>query len=478
MVHTFRLIIFLGKGGLSMEAMTEEDRKALEEFKKEGAQLFNLDDYRNPNITYKQILDFPIEIFPREIREFGEAVGESVKAPIDFFGTAVLGAASVLIGHQYQIWTKTDKAILCSIWVQAIGKSGSGKSDMQRQGISPILALQSKYKQEYAQSIKDFKQAKKSGEDEDLEAPLLKQVIASNTTIEALKDLLEEGALLLYVDESAGWIKAMGQYKKGSSGELEEFLSIADNHTLTVNRKGLRQQVDNPYMSFVGGTQPSKLEQMVNFQMITDDGFLERFLPCFPNELPAEYNPVGANPIYEKRYVDYMSRLHTTNKEGFTKSIVLDNSAKTLFDYYMHKTMEEINATDFDERLESFWRKTFKNLSRLILIMHLINNANKETVETTVNAFTVESAIKLMDYFKSHFAKMVRYVLGNTIEKQYESLCAYIMKFEGCMNVRKLAQSKKFGSTQECRDLLQELETANLGLFIDEKRNEFQLFRN
>jgi hypothetical protein len=461
-----------------MSVMSDDELKALEEFKQEGAQLFHLDDYRNPNITYKQILDFPIEIFPKEIREFGEATAESVKAPIDFFGTAMLGAASVFIGHQFQIWTKTDKSILCSLWIQGIGKSGSGKSDMQRRGIAPVIAHQVKLKQEFDKAYKDYKQAKKSGEDDELEEPILKQIIASNSTIEALKDLLEEGSLLLYVDESAGWIKAMGQYKKGASGELEEFLSIADNHTLVVNRKGLRQQIDSPYMSFVGGIQPTKLDQMLTLQLISDDGFLERFLPCFPNELQAEYNAIGANPIYEKNYVDFMSRLLTLNTEKFTKNIMLDDSAKTLFDYYMHKTMEEINANDFDERLESFWRKTFKNLSRLILITHLISCVSSGKVEATVNAYTVQSAIKLMDYFKSHFAKMVRYVLGNQIEKKYESLCAYIMKFEGSMNVRKLAQSKKFGTTQECRDLLQELESAGLGLFLDDKKNDFQLFRD
>lgn len=453
----------------------KEDEKTIEEF----SQVVDDDDlnkYTNPNITYKHILDFPMEIFPKEIRDFGQAVADSVKAPIDFFGSGVLAAASTLIGHQYQIWTKTDKPILCSQWFQVVGKSGTGKSDLIRKPLSPLLTIQQRYKREYEQELKEYKEAKKNGEE--VEKPILKQIIASNATIEALKDLLEERAILLYVDESAGWIKSMGQYKKGNSGELEEFLSISDNSMVMVNRRDLRQQIDNPYMVFVGGIQPSKLEQLLTLQLISDDGFLERFLPCFPNEMPAQYNSKGADLIFETRYNECMSKIAELNKSGITRSVGLDNDAKNLFDEYMMLTMYEINRDDFDERLESFWRKTFKNFSRLILIMHGIYLASGEVDELKVNVFTVQAAIRLMDYFKSHFAKMVRFSLGSIEEKKYEVLCAYIMKFDGIITVKKLAQAKKFGDSQKCRDLLMELKAAELGDFTDVKAKPqtFQLY--
>lgn len=456
-----------------MNAITREEQEAIEEFKDEMVEKL-----RNPDLTYKRVLDFPIDIFPKEIREFGEAVADSARAPIDFFGTSVIGTASTLIGHQYQIWPKTDKSLFASVWICGIGKSGTGKTDLQRKGNSPVMLIQKRHKQEFEQALKEYKEAKKNGEE--AEMPILKQIIASNTTIEALKDLLEEGPILLYVDELAGWIKSMGQYKKGASGEMEEFLSIADNQPVFVNRKDLRQQIDNPYMAIVGGIQPSKLEQIVTLNLISDDGFLERFLPCFPNELPAEYNPNGADPKFETAYIKYMNRLSTLNTGEITKDVVLDTDAKKLFDEYMLLTMYEIEEDDFDERLESFWRKTFKNLSKLILIVHLIYVADGDTGEKVVNAFTVQAAIKLMDYFKSHFAKMVRFTLGNTQEKKYEVLCAYIMKKHGLITVKQLATAKKFGNSQECRDLLNELQIAGLGQFIDGKAKPqlFQMFQS
>lgn len=467
----------------STEALTKEDQRRIEELQRDPealAQVYELEKFRNPNITYKQVLEFPINIFPKEVKEFGEAVAESVKAPLDFFGTAVLGTASTLIGKQYQIFTKTDKSILASKWIVGIGKSGAGKSDMQRNAVKPVLAIQAKFKEEFDQAVKEYKEQMKINSGEELEMPILKQIIASNATIEALKDLLEESAILLFVDELAGWIKAMGQYKKGSSGELEEFLSISDNHIVMVNRKGIRQQINNPFMSVVGGIQPSKLQQILTLGLISDDGFLERFLPCFPNELIAEYNPIGADPGYEERYMAYMSKLLTLNKDGYMKDVLLDSEAKTVFDQYMILNMAEINRDDFDERLESFWRKTFKNLSRLILTMHLLYVASGDVDEKTVPAFTVEAGIQLMDYFKSHFAKMVRFSLGNPQEQKYEALCSYIMgKYNGYVTVKQLAQSKKFGASQECRDLLRELETAGLGRFYDGKANpqDFELFK-
>lgn len=467
-----------------MKSLEIETQEAIEEFARDEevrAHIYQIEDYRNPDISYKQITDFPIDIFPKEIKEFGEKASESAKAPIDFFGAAMLATASVLIGKQYQIWTKSDKSFFASIWHIGIGKSGSGKSDLERKAANPAFAIQKKYKQEYDQALKEYKQQAKQSDDtdEELEMPILKQKIASNATIEALKDLLEEDDILLYVDELAGWIKAMGQYKKGSSGEQEEFISISDNHTVMVNRKGLRQQIDNPFMAVIGGIQPSKLEEILTSILISDDGFLERFLPCFPNEMPAEYNPNGADPIYEQKYIEYMNRLLTLNTEGFTKNIVLDSEAKKAFDEYMFLNTNEINSDGFDERLDSYWRKTFKNLSRLVLIMHMIYVASGEIDEKEVSAFTVKAAIQLMNYFKNHFAKMVRYVLGNPQEKKYETLCAYIMKYGGFISVRKLRSAKKFGDTPQCRDLLDELALAGLGVWIDidGKKNDFQLHK-
>ena len=330
--------------------MTVQDAVEQEFTEEAIAEIYKLDEYRNQNITYKQVLEFPMDIFPKEIKEFGEALADSVRAPIDFFATSVLGTASTLIGQQYMIYPKTDKGILASIWNFSIGKSGTGKSDMQRNGVSPILEIQKRYKREYDQAMKDYKAAKKDGE-EDIEEPILKQIIASNATIEALKDLLEEGSVLLYVDELAGWIKSMGQYKKGNSGEAEEFLSIADNQIVMVNRKGLRQQIDNPYMAVVGGIQPSKLEQIISMNLISDDGFLERFLPCFPNEMLADYNPDGADPIYKQKYIEYMSRLLKLNNSDISKSVGFSTEAKTMFDFYMITNAMEINQDDFDGRL-------------------------------------------------------------------------------------------------------------------------------
>jgi hypothetical protein len=449
-----------------------EESKIKEAF---GYSMFEDESFQG--VTYKKVLDFPIEIFPNVVREFGEALAESVRAPIDYFATSVIGASSVLIGHQYQIWTKSDKSFLASVWVKAIGNSGTGKSDMQRQAQKPVLDIQKRFKEVYDQRLEIYKEAVRNKE-EDVSAPVLNQIVCSNATIEALKDLLEERPILLYVDESAGWIKSMGQYKKGSSGELEEFLSIADNSIVMVNRKGLRQQIDNPYMTFVGGTQPSKLEQLINLNLITDDGFLERFLFSFPVEPKAQYNPIGADEKYSIAYVEFMNKLYTLNKTGITKNVGLEPSAKQLFDAYMHSTMEEINNPDFDVRLESYWRKTFKNLSRLILIMHSLYVASGEAKEVTVSINTVENAIKLMDYFKSHFAKMVRFALGSPIEKTFEELCAFIEKKgnkQGVIKIRDIAQSKKFGKSDAIRELLAHLEESRLGQFIG--KNEFQLLK-
>jgi uncharacterized protein DUF3987 len=437
------------------------------------------DDEDIKTISYKQVLDFPMEIFPKEIREYGEAVAESLKTPIDFFATGVLGAASVLIGKQYQLWTKTDFAVYASIWLNIIAKSGVGKTPSQKKALKQIEKIEDIFEELYEQELQQYYDSLDDPDEEDRKMPQLEQMKASNATIEALKDLLEKRPVLLHVDESAGWIKSMGQYKKGASGEMEDFLMIADNTTLTVNRKDVRQRIKDPYMTFVGGTQPSKLEQLISMGLITNDGFMERFLVSFPNELPAVYNPIGADNKLEGVYNEYMSKLFDWNKTGGTLAVKLDGEAQALFNSYMEQNHAEINNHDFDGRLESYWKKTPSNLSKLTLIMHMIYVVSGDNAELTVNKHTVEASIKLMDYFKSHFAKMVRFALGSVLEKKYEVICGYITKHGGKITVRDLHISNKFGKSNEIRELLKELESIGLGRFTDnhkKKPSHFELF--
>ena len=90
----------------------------IEESKIRDAFGYSIFDEDFQGVTYKKVLDFPIEIFPKEIRDFGEALAESLKAPVDFFATSVIGAASVLIGKQYKLWTKTDASVFASVWIK------------------------------------------------------------------------------------------------------------------------------------------------------------------------------------------------------------------------------------------------------------------------------------------------------------------------------------------------------------------------
>ena len=105
-----------------------------------------------------------------------------------------------------------------------------------------MIAMQ-RYRAElsrYKRQMAEFEQPpKKQREADPPERPVYERAIVSDTTVEALAPLLVDNprGLLLFRDETAGWLSGMGQYKSGRGDDQAKWLEVHGARALRIDRK-------------------------------------------------------------------------------------------------------------------------------------------------------------------------------------------------------------------------------------------------
>lgn len=91
--------------------------------------------------------------------------------------------------------------------------------------------------------------------------PTFECYLNNDATPEALLSTIgESNGITIYRDELVGWFNDFGRYAK--SGEVENYLSIYNNTSVRVNRKGENITIINdPFLSVIGTTQPNTLKK-------------------------------------------------------------------------------------------------------------------------------------------------------------------------------------------------------------------------
>ena len=93
--------------------------------------------------------------------------------------------------------------------------------------------------------------------------PTFECYLNNDATPEALLSTIgESNGITIYRDELVGWFNDFGRYAR--SGEVENYLSIYNNTSIRVNRKGENITIINdPFLSVIGTTQPNTLKRFL-----------------------------------------------------------------------------------------------------------------------------------------------------------------------------------------------------------------------
>ena len=227
-----------------------------------------------------ETMPFPIDIFPNAVKEYINGCTASLNLVPDFIGIGVLSAVATLIGNSYRIQIKrgwTERSIL---WLAIVGYSGIRKTPSLDAAIKPLQKID---RVMYANYCEELEACKSQKEPNNQKKPTPKQLLVTDSTIEALIPILKNNpnGILYFKDELIGWINDLTRYSRGSAEQ--QWLSLYSNQPIRLNRKTEDEnyRVDYPFANVLGGLQPDVLPSLFeNDRGI--NGFTSRIAFSFP----------------------------------------------------------------------------------------------------------------------------------------------------------------------------------------------------
>ena len=256
---------------------------------------------------------FPVKALPRVVREWVEAVAESVQVPVDLAAAAALGVLSVVAGDA-EVEVKRDWREPLAIYIAAIAESGEGKGpvvnaatapleDLQRElqaaGRAQVLTGQARYaaaekRLQYTVTVASKAQgadrytAEAALDDATAEfagmtRPEHFRLLADDCTPEALVSLLAcHGRMAVVSDEGGIFDTLAGRYSDGVAN-LDAVLKAWSRLPIRVDRVGREpEHVPSPVLTMALAVQPIVAERLGSDPLLRQRGLPARFLYLWP----------------------------------------------------------------------------------------------------------------------------------------------------------------------------------------------------
>lgn len=344
----------------------------------------------------KEAVHFPTFVLPPVLRRFVEEGAKSVGCPEDWLGTAGLVALGTALGRFIELdvddgggWVERP-----ALWAAIVGPKGMRKSPALKPCVAPILAKHEEYHQINAQRWAE-EQKKPAKERKPIEA--LKTRV-DDATLQGLQRVLKANpkGVINYSDELVGWVRGMSEFKGGLGRDRQQWLSLWSFEAVSVERagdeSGLGVFIPRPFVSVLGGVQPSVLSDLTR----RDDGLFERLLLAQGNPKPM---PLRRGGIPSEAVAEYEALWGQLHDRGLAAAMVLPrrvtftDEAWAEFSQWHDETLAE--AEKLPEGLRGVWSKMVGQCARIALILH-----ECQTLELEMTADTVRAAIALSEYYK------------------------------------------------------------------------------
>lgn len=451
---------------------------------------------KNQSLISNQVMDFPLEIFPKPIKSFIEEAAQSLQCPADFIAVSVLVCAGVAIGNSREVEVKEGWREGARLYCGIVAEPGSKKTPAMKKALSAIYKIQEQLEEQYQKEIfvfeeensfhelekkkwkKDkrkmyegFKNVERTGE---IIKPKPKQIFTSDATWEALSKVLEdnENGVLFFKDELIAWVNSMDQYRSKGS-DRQNWLSIWSGEPIIINRKEERINIPRPFVNVIGGLQPDVLEQLIKSNI--NDGFIDRILFSFPDSSPSYWSEISLREETMLNYQKVIYELYRLKGNGKGSPVIIkfQKEAKKEFVNWYDNLQKEMHSAGFSEELKGTWAKMPGYFLRLALIIHLLRYTCKETKEKEVDEVSILVTCELTDYFKSHAKKVFNILKSDHLTKKIFKIINYI-RDKGTNNsikLRDLLHANVAGvrNMEEVNTLLKHVEVRGYGKFASKK---------
>lgn len=380
---------------------------------------------------------FPLEIFPKAIRDVIEALEKYENYNVDFTAASFLTVFAAAMGNTWSVRFMTGWVSRPIIYMVLVGSPSCGKTPPLQQAVAPLLKLDGEYDMIYCKEMETYrrwermsaKQREKHSLPEEMKMPQRKCHVVVDSTVEALIGALRDNprGVLIYKDEIDSLLSNFNRYNGSDEGY---FLSLFSGTPFKYSRKSNNEHIflANPYCSIIGSTQPGRLgEQFGGKRMM--NGFSSRFLKVYPeiDKMPSWNDtamPDGVLEEWEQIIRKVVTATPSTDQEGKATSIELMFSQEAKLRVIQWK--DEVNNKAYTETdsdaVRALCGKLETYLVRFCLVIQIMHGICGESGMDEIEPKTAELAIKLTEYFRNMESRIAPEIETGILDNRFTEL--------------------------------------------------------
>ena len=380
---------------------------------------------------------FPLEIFPKAIRDIIEALEEYENYNVDFTAASFLTVFAAAMGNTWSVRFMTGWVSRPIIYMVLVGSPSCGKTPPLQQAVAPLLKLDGEYDIIYCKEMETFrrwermsaKQREKHSLPEEMKMPQRKCHVVVDSTVEALIGALRDNprGVLIYKDEIDSLLSNFNRYNGSDEGY---FLSLFSGTPFKYSRKSNNEHIflANPYCSIIGSTQPGRLgEQFGGKRMM--NGFSSRFLKVYPeiDKMPSWNDtamPDGVLEEWERIIRRVVTVTPSTGQEGKATSIELlfSQEAKLRVIQWKDEVNNKAYAETDSDAVRALCGKLETYLVRFCLVVQIMHGICGESGMAEIEPKTAELAIKLTEYFRNMESRIAPEIETGILDNRFTEL--------------------------------------------------------
>ena len=380
---------------------------------------------------------FPLEIFPKAIRDIIEALEEYENYNVDFTSASFLTVFAAAMGNTWSVRFMTGWVSRPIIYMVLVGSPSCGKTPPLQQAVAPLLKLDGEYDMIYCKEMETYrrwermsaKQREKHSLPEEMKMPQRKCHVVVDSTVEALIGALRDNprGVLIYKDEIDSLLSNFNRYNSSDEGY---FLSLFSGTPFKYSRKSNNEHIflANPYCSIIGTTQPGRLgEQFGGKRMM--NGFSSRFLKVYPeiDKMPSWNDTAMPDGVLEEwgRIIrKVVTVTPSTDQEGKATSIELlfSQESKLRIIQWKDEVNNKVYAETDSDAVRALCGKLETYLVRFCLVIQIMHCICGESGMDKIEPGTAELAIRLTEYFRNMESRIAPEIEPGILDNRFTEL--------------------------------------------------------
>lgn len=380
---------------------------------------------------------FPLEIFPKAIRDIIEALEEYENYNVDFTSASFLTVFAAAMGNTWSVRFMTGWVSRPIIYMVLVGSPSCGKTPPLQQAVAPLLKLDGEYDMIYCKEMETYrqwermsaKQREKHSLPEAMKMPQRKCHVVVDSTVEALIGALRDNprGVLIYKDEIDSLLSNFNRYNGSDEGY---FLSLFSGTPFKYSRKSNNEHIflANPYCSIIGTTQPGRLgEQFGGKRMM--NGFSSRFLKVYPeiDKMPSWNDTAMPDSVleeWERIIRKVVAATPSTDQEGKATSIELlfSQESKLRIIQWKDEVNNKVYAETDSDAVRALCGKLETYLVRFCLVIQIMHCICGESGMDKIEPGTAELAIRLTEYFRNMESRIAPEIETGILDNRFTEL--------------------------------------------------------